>query len=90
MKSVLLVTLKFEPAAHVHTFTHKIGPGETDGQERGRQKCTGKERTCVCVCVCMCVCACVCVCVCERERLKGWTKRLSIPPDDALVLSGVI
>ena len=42
------------------------------------------------VCVCVCVCACVCVCVCERERLKGWTKRLSIPPDDALVLSGVI
>ena len=44
--------------------------------------------------MCVCVCVCVCMCVCERERervrLKGWTKRLSIPPDDALVLSGVI
>lgn len=30
------------------------------------------------------------MCVCERERLKGLTKRLSIPPDDALVLSEVI
>lgn len=28
--------------------------------------------------------------VCVRERLKGLTKRLSIPPDDALVLSEVI
>lgn len=23
--------------------------------------------------------------MCARERLKGWTKRLSHPPDDALV-----
>lgn len=67
-------TMKFESAAHVCTFTHRQALERLVGKRGGVRSIQTKKR----------------MCVCERERLKGLTKRLSIPPDDALVLSEVI